>query len=84
MNGKVKVCGQWAVFYPLCLVGFFAFMVLAGDEDPMNPMPFGRWLLIKAIAGGVLALCVWVGKRLHRLGVLPEYIDSITEDEEDC
>ena len=81
MNKTVKTCVQWAAFIALSLVGCVAFMVLAGDEDPANPIPFSRWLLLKAGAGVVLYLCYRVARRLHRLGFLPAYLDRITEEE---
>lgn len=81
MNKTIIKCAQWAVFSALFFVGTIAFMVLAGDEDPMNPMPFGRWLLIKALAMVVIAVLIWGGKRLYKKGYLPEYIDTVTEEE---
>ncbi len=81
MNESIKKFAQWALFSALCFIGIIAFMILAGDEDPMNPMPFGRWLLIKALAMVVIAICIWGGKRLYKKGYLPEYIDTITEEE---
>lgn len=81
MNTTVKKCVQWTALSTVCIVGLFAFMLLAGDEDPMNPMPFGRWLLIKALAMVVIAICIWGGKRLYKKGYLPEYIDTVTEEE---
>lgn len=85
MNTTVKTCGQWAIFSTLLLVGFIAFMVVAGEEDPANPMSFGRFVLLKGAALAVLALCVWGGKWLHRHGCFPEYIDrELKEAEEDC
>lgn len=81
MNKSIKKCAQCAVFSSLCFIGLLAFMVLASDEDPMNPMSFSRWLLIKAIAVVVFAMCVWGGKRLYKKGYLPEYIDEIAKDD---
>lgn len=81
MKASIKKFAQWTVFSTLCFVCTIAFMVLAGDEDPMNPIPFGRWALIKAIAIVVIAVCVWIGKQLYKKGYLPEYIDTVTEEE---
>lgn len=81
MKTTVKTYAQWAVFSALCLVGFVAFMVVAGDEDPMNPMPFARFFVLKMAALGVIALCVWIGKRLYRKGYLPEYLDKVVEED---
>ena len=80
MNESIKKFAQWALFSVLCITGIIAFTILAGDEDPMNPMPFGRWLLIKAFATVVIFVCVWGGKRLYKKGYLPEGIDAIAEE----
>lgn len=81
MKASIKKFAQWALFSALCFIGIIAFMILAGDEDPMNPMPFGRWLLIKTLAMVVIAVCVCCGKWLYKKRYLPEYIDTITEEE---
>ena len=81
MNESIKKFAQWALFSALCITGIIAFTILVGDEDPMNPMPFGRWVLIKAFAMVVIFVCVWGGKRLYKKGYLPEDIDAIAEEE---
>ena len=81
MNESIKKFAQWALFSVLSITGIIAFTILAGDEDPMNPMPFGRWLLIKALATVVIAVCIYGGKRLYKKGYMPKSIDTITEEE---
>lgn len=82
MSKTLREAARWAVFSALCLLGFFAFMMLAGDDDPENPLPAGQWLLIKGAAFLTLLLCVWAGKALHRNGCLPEEIEKeIGEDD---
>lgn len=68
-----------AVLLILGIWGFLSFIVLAGEEDPRDPMPFGEFFLIKAVAMASLLICFYVGKRLHRTGYLPEELD---EDDE--
>lgn len=82
MNTTVKKCGQWAILSALCFIGSIAFMVLAGDDDPANPLPFSRWLTIKAVAGVVLYACYLCGRTLHRFGFLPEYLDKAVSEED--
>lgn len=81
MNTTVKKCVQWTALSTVCIVGLFAFMLLAGDENPRTPIPLGEWLVIKFSALMVIALCVWVGKWLHRTGYLPEYLDKLVEED---
>lgn len=70
---------KWAVLWILGIWGFLSFIVLAGEEDPNNPMPFSEFLIIKAGAMASFLLCFYVGKRLHRAGYLPDELD---EDED--
>ena len=42
---------QWLVFSLLGLWGFFSFIILAGEEDPMNPLSIEKFFLIKGAAG---------------------------------
>lgn len=70
---------QWTVFSVLFTVGFLAFMVLAGEDDPSNPLPIGEWFLIKLSAMAVIGLCVLVGKWLNAKGLIPEISE---EDDE--
>ena len=81
MKTTVKTCAQWTAFIALCLIGCLAFMLVAGDEDPTNPIPFSQFLLLKAAGGVGLYLCYRVGRWLHRHGYLPEYLDRMTEEE---
>lgn len=82
MREVARKAAQWAAFIALCLLGCFAFMLLAGDDDPENPLPASQWLLIKGAALLTLLLCVWAGKALHRGGCLPEEIEKeIREDD---
>lgn len=65
---------QFAVLTLLCVVGSIAFLVLAGEDDPMNPMPICKWLLLKTISLTIIVACVCVGKFLHSKGYLPDDI----------
>lgn len=67
---------QWTAICFLGIWGLFSFIVLAGEEDPRDPMPLGEFFLIKAAAMASLLLCCYVGKRLHRAGYLPEELDE--------
>lgn len=67
---------QWAAICLLGIWGFLSFIVLAGEEDPRDPMPLGEFFLIKAGAMASLLICFYVGKRLHRARYLPEELDE--------
>lgn len=72
MKTPVNPCIQWAILSALVLVGFMAFLVMCGDDDPFNPMPLGQFLFIKAVALAVFGCCVWIGKICNKKGLLPE------------
>lgn len=63
---------QWIVFSLLAIWGFISFFFLAGEEDPMNPLSFEKFVLIKAAAGLSLYLCVRIGSWLNSKGLIPE------------
>lgn len=63
---------QWLVFSLLGIWGFFSFIILAGEEDPMNPLSFEKFFLIKGAAGLSLYLCVRLGSWLNSKGLIPE------------
>ena len=63
---------QWLVFSLLVLWGFFSFIILAGEEDPMNPLSIEKFFLIKGAAGLSLYLCVRLGSWLNSKGLIPE------------
>lgn len=71
---------QWAIVTALFGVGFLAFMVIAGDDDPANPLPIGKWFLIKAVAAAIVYACYRFGRFLYSLGLLP--VMDIDMDEE--
>lgn len=63
---------KWVYMTALCLWGFASFLFLAGDEDPYNPMPMGKFFLIKGVALlSFLAYC-YVVRLMHRRGLLPD------------
>lgn len=63
---------QWAILGAVMVVAALAFMVLAGDEDPYNPMTLGTFLLVKGAALLVLIICWRVLVWLHRKGLIPD------------
>lgn len=67
---------QWAIMTALTLVGFFAFLLLAGEDTPENPMSLTQFFTIKLIGLALLAGCCKVGQALHRKGMLPEVEDK--------
>lgn len=63
---------QWLVFTLLGIWGFFSFIILAGEEDPMNPLSIEKFFLIKGTAGLSLYLCYRLGSWLNSKGLIPE------------
>ena len=81
MNTTVKKCVQWCALSALCIVGFLAFMLLAGEDNPLTPIPLYEWLIIKILAFVVLALCILAGRWLYHIGYLPRYMDKLVEED---
>ena len=71
MKQKSKII-QWLVFSLLGIWGFVSFIFLAGEEDPMNPLSFEKFFLIKGAAGLSLYLCVRLGSWRNSKGLIPE------------
>lgn len=69
---------QRAIILALLTTGFAALLVMMGDTDTADIMPFGRWCMAKTIAGAVTYGCWRLGRWLHANGMLP----VIDEDEE--
>lgn len=75
--------GKYVLFFILMMIGLFAFCILAGEESSNNPMPFKIFLLYKLGSMAVLALLYFIGRILHRAGLLPaEFDEELKEDEE--
>lgn len=74
---------QWAILTVLFGIGFFAFLILAGNENPEHPMSIADWFAIKIAAGAALYACVLLGKYLYRLGILPVLDEDMEKEEED-
>lgn len=73
---------KWIIFFMLGTWGFLSFCVLAGDEDPNNPMSMTRFFMTKAGAALSLYLCCRVGKLFNNHGLLPDIKLPEEEDEE--
>ncbi len=73
---------RWTLYILLGAWGFFSFCVLAGDEDPNNPMSMTQFFMTKAVALASLYLCCRVGKLFDDNGLLPEFKDPEQEEDE--
>ena len=63
---------QWLVLSLLGIWGLISFIILACEEDPINPLSFEKFFLIKGAAGLSLYLCVRLGSWLNSKGLIPE------------
>ena len=77
----VKDIGKKVLLGTIFCWGMLSFMVLAGDEDPNNPMTASEFFLAKFAAFVSLAMCVLAGKYCYRKGWLPEELDNIDDEE---
>ncbi len=69
---KLKQVGQWSLLTLLTTWGMFAFLFLAGEDNPDMPMALSLFLLIKVIAFINLVVCYQVGKYFNKRGWLPD------------
>ena len=74
MNNKktISKATKWALLSTLCIWGFISFMMLAGEENPLEPMSLNRFILIKLCAAISAYLCYLAGKWLYKSGYLPD------------
>lgn len=70
---------QWLVSTPILIVGFLAFIVLAGDETPNTTVSLQQFILVKAAAFLVIYACYHIGRKLYKAGYFPEM-----EEDEEC
>ena len=58
-------------------------LIPAGDDDPYNPLPLGRWFMLKAFGAALIYAAYLVGKVLYRNDLLPDsFYDEIDEEDE--
>lgn len=69
---STKKIFSWLLLSAISGIGMIAFMVLAADDDPMNPLPFTQWILIKGIAAASIAALYFIARYCDRKGWLPE------------
>lgn len=63
---------QWAILTALATIGFFAFLLLAGEDTPDNPMSLSQFFTIKLMGMAILAGCLAAGKWCGSKGLLPQ------------
>lgn len=63
---------KWALLSIISIWGFISVIVLAGDENPLEPMLLSRFILIKLCAAISSYLCYLTGKWLYKSGYLPD------------
>lgn len=64
---------QWLLATIVFLIGFFGFLLMAGEDDGM---PILQWLAIKALGLALFIGCIKVGAILDKKGLLPEFKDE--------
>lgn len=74
---------KWSIASTIFAVGFLGLLILAGDDDPYNPMPLGKWFMLKAFGAALIYAAYLVGKLLYSNNLFPEsfYKDFDEEDE---
>lgn len=69
---KVNKTIQWLIFTAVFSWGLFSFLLLAGEDNPYEPLPISTFILVKIGSMLSIALCIWVGKKLTRAGYMPK------------
>ncbi|MBR1786677.1 MAG: hypothetical protein IJ756_05900 [Paludibacteraceae bacterium] len=72
MKISTKSIGQWSLLTLLSTWGMFAFIFLAGEDNPDMPISFLLFLVIKVVALINLVACYQVGKYFNKRGWLPD------------
>lgn len=68
----ISEAAKWAMLSIIGIWGFISFIMLAGEENPLEPMSLSRFILIKLCASISLYLCYLTGKWLSKAGYLPD------------
>lgn len=61
--------------------GFLSFLVLCGEDIPGQPMSNLQFFGSKGLAFASLGLCYLAGRKLNRMGLLPDMEEDDEEDE---
>lgn len=82
MKKHFKTAMKHLLLWLVVGVGFFLFLMIAGEEDPANPMTLSQFCMLKFGAMAGLCLVVVFGKALYRAGLFPDNIYKELEEEE--
>lgn len=74
---------KWAVLIAVFCWGTFNFLVLAGEENPNEPMLLLMFLIVKSGAMANMYLCYKVCQWLYKKGLLPDYVKKQIEMEDE-
>lgn len=81
MKKHITTAMKHLLLYITIGVGTILFMIVAGEEDPANPMTLEKFFLLKFGALGGLFLLVWICKKIYRAGLFPDSIYNEMEEE---
>lgn len=82
MKKVLRTIAKNVLFYGIVFAGVILFMLVAGEENPDQPMSFARFTTIKFGSLAGLFLLVKVGKVLYNAGLFPEHIYKEMEEAE--
>ena len=78
----LKTIAKNILFYGIVCAGVILFMLVAGEENPDEPMTLAQFASIKFGSLAGLFLLVKVGKVLYNAGCFPEHVMKEIEEEE--
>lgn len=77
---KTKI-GKKILFGMIFVWGFLSVCVMAGEDIPGQPMSELQFYGSKLLAAASLGLCYLAGRKLNRMGLLPEVKEEEPEEE---
>lgn len=67
----MKYLFKWVILTILFVCGIFCLILVLGEENPYDPIPFWKYVLLKAAGFVGCAICIVAGLYLHESGFLP-------------
>ena len=76
----MKRTAQWVIYLLIMLAGFFALLLLCGEETPGKRMSDKIFFTSKIVGLAILYGCVKAWKYFNREGMLPDLEDPDDDD----
>ena len=67
-----RIALQWLILTVVFMIGVVGYIFMAGEDDPFNPLPFGKWFLLKMVGLALFIIAFLMGRYFNRKGLLPD------------